>query len=222
MGGNKIRVDDVDHGANTLPGEAWKLGGLIVVASLILSLSACEDLSLLNAIRFNKQGYAQGPAGGFIFYVGNDFALETAPYGWYDGGDDPKASWDSSETVLIGTGATSTEIGAGQENSNKIIEVIGAEGNDAAQLCANYSVSHNGVTYDNWFLPSEDELCEMYFMLHKQGVGGFKTDNYWSSTEISSSSADANPFGSAPYYQEYLGKNSEAFVRPVRRVRSFE
>ena len=38
------------------------------------------------------------------------------------------------------------------------------------------------VIYDDWFLPSRDELYEMYLVLYLFGVGGFLIDNeYWNS-----------------------------------------
>jgi hypothetical protein len=36
--------------------------------------------------------------------------------------------------------------------------------------------------YDDWFLPSRDELHQMYGNLVRRGLGGFKGEDYWSST----------------------------------------
>ena len=68
-------------------------------------------------------------------------------------------------------------IGAGLANSAEIIRMCSTP-NSAARLCANYS--YGG--YSNWFLPSKDELNEIYLQADK--IGGIdKTDLYWSSTE---------------------------------------
>ena len=51
----------------------------------------------------------------------------------------------------------------------------------AAQL-ANDAVL-NG--YEDWHLPSIDELTAVYERLHVQGLGGFPENSYWSSTDES-------------------------------------
>jgi hypothetical protein len=48
----------------------------------------------------------------------------------------------------------------------------------AAQACDALEI--NG--FDDWFLPSRDELHYMYGNLHMRNLGGFSLDWYWSST----------------------------------------
>jgi hypothetical protein len=51
-------------------------------------------------------------------------------------------------------------------------------GTYAARLCADLSISG----YNDWYLPSKDELNKLY--LNRGFIGGFTTGNYWSSTEV--------------------------------------
>ena len=68
--------------------------------------------------------------------------------------------------------------------------------------------------FDDWFLPSKDELDAMYVNLHLEGVGGFAYDNYWSSSENDDIGAwyKSFDFGS----QVSLSKDFPIRVRAVR------
>ena len=61
--------------------------------------------------------------------------------------------------------------------------------NKAADACADYVVTKNGVNYDDWFLPSINELTLMYSELHTKGLGGFLNAQYYSSTRGGSTAA---------------------------------
>ena len=52
---------------------------------------------------------------------------------------------------------------------------------EAKNICANYSVTADGITYDDWFLPSKDTLSLLN--QSKSTIGGFKNENYWTSSE---------------------------------------
>ena len=113
------------------------------------------------------------------------------------------------------TGATGTAIGTGLANTNAIISSQGgATGSYAAGICADYSVTDGGVTYDDWYLPSEDELNQLY--INRAEIGGFASSYFWSSTESSIPSARV---------QHLDGGNksslSKAGIWYVRAVRTF-
>lgn len=123
-----------------------------------------------------------GPAGGLIFYDKDSYSdgwryLEAAP---------DTTEWTVKQFGKNGTavGGTLKDIGKGKENTDLIFQVLNTppvETDRAAQLC--YDLNHGG--YDDWFLPSQDELKQMYTNLKAQGVGGFSDSGYWSSSEFS-------------------------------------
>ena len=83
----------------------------------------------------------------------------------------------------VETGAIGLAIGFGQANTAVIVAIQGT-GSYAAKLCDDYSVTVGGVTYTDWFLPSKDELNQLY--LNKDAIGGFEVGDYsiyWSSSE---------------------------------------
>ena len=84
--------------------------------------------------------------------------------------------------------------------------------NDAKSYCADYTVTVGGNTYNDWFLPSKDELNQLY--VNRAATGGFTDDSYWSSTESDDDNAWEQFFPSG--YQYTANKNSTGTVRAVR------
>ena len=147
-----------------------------------------------------------GPAGGKIFYdkgsVTNGWRyLEAAP------ADEGTAQWGAYGSDVSGT---STAIGSGKANTQAIItrlQQLGETGR-AAQLCNNKTL--NG--YSDWFLPSKDELNEMY--KQRTAIGGFQDSWYWSSSQFNYSYAWYQNFLNGS--QSYYAKDSACRVRAVR------
>jgi hypothetical protein len=83
--------------------------------------------------------------------------------------------WNGSN---ITTGATATGIGNGATNTATTVTSQGA-GSYAAKLCADLTLGG----YSDWFLPSNEELNQMYVNLKAKGRGGFPSAVYWSSSE---------------------------------------
>ena len=146
-----------------------------------------------------------GPSGvGKVFYItdGGLHGLEAAPsdQGTFQ-------VWSDIDSTSIGT--TGTAIGTGSDNTDAIINQSGHT-KSAAQVCRNY---HGGGLTD-WFLPSQEELHELY--QNKTAVGGFENMSYWSSSEYLDSHAwDQNFYSDS---QDYVLKY---FKRRVRAIRAF-
>lgn len=77
-------------------------------------------------------------------------------------------------------------IGAGLNNTNLLYAAYGTSNTTTSPsyLAYNYSIVEGGVTYDDWFIPSKDELYKLY--LNKAAIGNFSEIGtaeavYWSS-----------------------------------------
>ena len=208
-----------------------------------------------------------GPAGGRIIYVsaegfscgptrGGDGIptatckyLEAAPSGWFSGvagALDPRRPWAQSARInyqMATVGATPRNIGYGLSNTLRIIN----QGNNnpdtsAAQLANSYTVTVDGVTYNDWALPSRDELNQMCrwqrgntvsndrcaggILNSGTGASGFPSTadgvvTYWSSTEATTfvGGAVGQDFGSNDVgidNNRWKSENDQGIIRPVR------
>ena len=157
-----------------------------------------------------------GPAGGTIFYVDVDRAagsqyFEVACAGWSDGTcggsdlTDPGIAWGCFGTLI--SDADGTAIGTGAQNTAEI--VAGCPESGIAAKVADALVL-GGQT--DWFLPSQDELNQMY--VEQTAIGGFSVGDYWSSSESDAKLAWNKSFYSG--WQYYYFKYYTWYVRPVR------
>ena len=116
------------------------------------------------------------------------------------------AEWGCYGTGI--SGADGTAIGTGSQNTLDIVTECITAG-IAAQIC--YNLSWNG--YDDWFLPSKDELNKLY-EFHVLGFGGFANDWYWSSSEGGTGNAWMQAFENG--YQTGGNKQNNYYVRAIR------
>jgi hypothetical protein len=158
-----------------------------------------------------------GPSGGLVFYD----AGSTQSWGRYLEAAPASTEWTFKQWgdwgTEIGGDAGLTGIGDGQAATDTIVSHMESESitGTAAQVCDNHESEYDGTIYDDWFLPSRDELDLMYQNLHEQGLGGFADDYYyWSSSEYDSNVAYAQYMGNG--YQDYGDKVSSKRVRAVR------
>lgn len=107
------------------------------------------------------------------------------------------ATADNSTSIPWGGSGTSTNAFSdinGAFNTTLIVGVLGA-GSYAAQLCNTFEIDSQGnspcqagnTCYNDWFLPSKDQLVCLY--TNRVAIGGLASPYYWSSTEFDNASA---------------------------------
>jgi len=245
--GSTKQFSAVAHSTNdTSPNVNWSVtgggsgtsinnNGLLTVSANETSTSLIVKATLTNDN--TKSGNANvtvraftigdlGPGGGYVFYDKGSYSngwryLEAAP-----ASSERTAQWGLYGIACPGT---ADGIGSGQANTTAIINLLNANGQSgrAAQICDALTI--NG--YTDWFLPSKDELNQMYLRLRVGGnIGGFViSDNsfpysyYWSSSVYYGNDPSYNGryytwiqrFSDG--YQSYDGsRGSELSVRAVR------
>ena len=212
------------NGRRTRP---WKLiAATIVTVALLAMVSGCPDGSLLDLVGGSDDPNGTnggthtvgdtGPAGGIVFYDKGSYSdgwryLEAAP---------ASTEWTNKPWGGFGTqvAMTGTDVGTGEANTLAIVTQYGGEepfenrADYAAKLCAD--LEYGGKT--DWFLPSKEELNLMYWNLHVEGLGGFASANYWSSSEDVATSAWRHAFDNGSQYGDL-----KDFSSRVRAARAF-
>jgi len=115
------------------------------------------------------------------------------------------AAWGCQGTLIAG--ADGSAIGTGNQNTIDIMAGCATAG-IAARLCGD--LVQGG--YSDWYLPSRDELNKLY--INRVAIGGFTTNDYWSSTEASSTGAGTQQFSSGTQVNQT--KSTTLYVRAVR------
>jgi hypothetical protein len=120
-----------------------------------------------------------------------------------------RIQWSNGSSIT--TGATATALGTGLANTNAIILSQGAISTNYA---AGVARANNGGGYNDWYLPSKDELFKLY--QNKTAIGNFNGDWYYSSSENSQSTAWLIGQTSGTWWP-----NNKWETWSVRAVRSF-
>jgi len=155
------------------------------------------------AVRSRKFSVGEEYGGGIIFYLDGtgEHGLVAAT-----SNQSTSADWGCDGTYISGTG---TALGTGKANTTVIVNGCNTAG-IAARICDDLVL--NG--YDDWFLPSKDELNLLY--QKRSIVGGFTDGWYWSSSETSSLKAWLVHFPSGNTKED-----SKFLQYGVRAVRTF-
>ena len=129
-----------------------------------------------------------------------------------------QVGWGCYNDSLLG--AAATDIGSGFSNTTDIINGCNEVG-IAAEIC--YNLTKGG--YSDWYLPSKDELNEMYInknIINTTSIsnGGYAFDDdddgdeYWSSTQESACCSTIQRFGDG--HQKGRSKINLACARAIR------
>lgn len=139
--------------------------------------------------------------GGIVFYVDatGEHGLVAAP------SDQKKLKWYNGN--FVETKASGSAVGTGQANTFAIVKAQG-NGEYAASACVQLDIGG----FDDWYLPSKEELNLLRVQRHI--VGGLTGTYYWSSTEHSSHYAWGQNFNNG--FQDYGNKNSAPSIRAIR------
>lgn len=194
---------------------------MLMIASVIaiMLMSAGCDLNGNDSnktVTYNLRD--EGPAGGWVFYD-KGYYSESWRYmeAWIEDEGDYQWRIDGSS----GTESTLTDIGMGYKNTYTLLSTLSYPATKAAR-----DAEYGG--YDDWFLPSKDELNKMYINLWSDGpddngvsgytkVGSFASDYYWSSSHVNSSYAWDQSFNDGTQWNKEEKENSKM----VRVVRAF-
>ena len=174
-----------------------------------------------------------GPGGGYIFYDCDADNSDENDGAGPDGLMSSKCGWrfleaaekDLSSPIQWGVYSehkqygTKTDIGTGKENTKILLNNRNSYNKSISDYVWNKDI--NGFT--DWYVPSKDELNLMYVNLHAKGLGSFRNDVYWSSSEYywkgsyEPYRAWAQNFSSSNDQYGENRMNKYEYVRPVRR-----
>jgi hypothetical protein len=148
----------------------------------------------------------QHAGGGVVFYLD-----PSGLHGMIASETDEPASYPYGCNTDTIPGANGTALGTGSGNTSAILSVC-SDPDIAAKACDNLVVDG----YNDWYLPSRDELDTMF--IHKDTIGGFNPNYYWSSSEQSIPGAWIVDFNAVyPNIEAWTNKSGYMYVRCIRK-----
>lgn len=153
--------------------------------------------TVLGSIHIKAPAVGDAAFGGVVFYVqpgtNHGFAYDTRGFGGI--------KYFFGPSVVIAP-LPNREIGTGRANSRSMIEKSAEYRKTAlltdkfqtmygiAEICDTVRIHKNGVVYKEWYVPSFDELVELYKFVHPTINAGFAGGAYWSSSELAFNTAE--------------------------------
>ena len=169
---------------------------IVVIVISVFMLASCAK---------SKHKIGDMYKGGYIFYINNwGKGMCAAPK------DASKGTRWGCYGKLI-EGADGFKRGTGEQNTKDILS-----GCDDVKSAAYISDNYVSEDYEDWYLPSIDELELMYNELHVQGFGEFLNRRYWSSTQDFSLGAWHFNFASGTRGNDKHKSDISLYVRPIR------
>ena len=151
--------------------------------------------------------------GGYLFYID-----ETGQHGLVAAQEDINGTFDWGCLNQSVDNANGMTIGTGYQNTLDIVN-FGCTSEYGGLIAAQACIDYQYLGYNDWFLPSIDELVQMYISIWMPDYSftGFENSAYWSSTESNNNAlvADVN-FNNG--YSSHSWKNSTMNVRPIRAI----
>lgn len=144
------------------------------------NLNSVDTTAVSNAVNLEIGMDYEGGKIAYIFEPNDGGYIEGEVHGIVMANDDLFSIWGCSNQSIE---STYSSIGTGGENTKNIVDNCNSK--SAAQTCL--SLVSGG--YDDWFLPSKDELTKVYSNIDQ--LGGYPSGSYgvWSSTEYDESTS---------------------------------
>ncbi|QLC66424.1 hypothetical protein LPB248_09035 [Flavobacterium sp. LPB0248] len=193
-------VDDKLHLNIKLDGESelakyWSIDSEVEMGGTNMTIKMLNKNIKLELLYETKYPYKignKGPANGIVFYDKGQYS-----FGWryieVATTDLKDLEWGCVASSILK--ARNNEIGSGYYNTAQIViyhdnltnyyanPAVCSNLNNGSLLAKDALLFNQGI-YNDWFLPSYNELELIYKNLHLSNLGDFKESIYWSSTEM--------------------------------------
>ncbi|MGV9003201.1 hypothetical protein [Flavobacterium sp.] len=192
--GNELHININLEGTSQIATD-WNIDRKVIVnADEIIIKNTPKDIHLkkkCQEVMSYEIGNA-GPAGGIVFYDKGSYSngwryMEAAST------DLSSVEWGCFGSTINNT--SSSNLGKGMINSATILNFHDSLNNfysnpavcnilSEGTVVAKEALAYTQNGFDDWFLPSHDELILMYQKLHLQALSNFSNEIYWSSTQF--------------------------------------